>query len=136
MKQKSIDSAVEGRTAYYITLTSSDGDGKVRKTKKGDVLLGVFDVLSKKELKDKGVQLLDVKDLRDYYENNFNPDSPVSNEDFMEVDIYKHLILFVKKHPNDVIMVDEFPIIGTKSKLSNLCIYYINSKRYFILHSS
>ena len=51
-----------------------------------------------------------------------------SEEDFLSIDMYKHLHLFIQAHPNDVIMVDEFPILPITGKeckyLQLICLYF------------
>ena len=109
LKQKAIDAIKEGRKAFYITLTSADVKGNPKK------VLGIFDILSKLEMLAKGVQMLDVNDLQKHFHDYSNTDLSGSDQDFMAVDVYKWLSVFIQAHPKDTIMVDEFPIIGSKN---------------------
>ena len=57
LKQKAIDSASQGKRVYYISLTSATKGGSVRKTR------GIFDLLTKREMRQKGVTMMNAQDL-------------------------------------------------------------------------
>ena len=58
LKQKAIDSASQGKRVYYVALTSSTKKGEVGKTR------GIFDLLTKREMRQKGVTMMDAHDLK------------------------------------------------------------------------
>ena len=112
LKQKAIQDIKDGKKVHYITLTSSTKEGTPKK------ILGIFDILSKIEMRKKGVNMLNINDLKKHFDDQSDDSrsTSLSGEDFMAVDMYKWLLVFIQAHPKDVILVDEFPIIPEKWK--------------------
>ena len=88
------------RQVFFLSLVAADRQGRHRNE------FFAFDVMTKMDMQNTEVVVLDVHDLVDSYKKNHHGNLP-SN-----ITVYELVEDFIDHHPDDSFFIDECPILG------------------------